>query len=142
MRREVVLFSSLTMACAALGFYLGRQTAEPEVRTVVVEREKRETQVKVDEKKKITKYPDGKVVTEIDRKTDKKIDEKNDRKVDHSVAKKEPQWSVGLYSTMDLKVAATLDRRIVGPVFLGSYLRVDTRDPRDVEFGLGVRLEF
>lgn len=53
-----------------------------------------------------------------------------------------PQWGIGVYSSIDKKGTLIVDRRIFGNIFVGGYGRIDPRNPRDYELGVGLRLEF
>lgn len=138
------------LVVATLGMGLGWQLkpsgGKTTSQTTVSTREERRDLEDVKETIREVIRPDGtkEVVTdrtarrviETDRQKDK---EKSKVKVE---ATRLPQYSVAAYMSLTEKNTYTLtvDRRILGNIFLGAYVRSDLLTEHD--FGLGVRLEF
>lgn len=110
------------------------------IKEVVKENIKKNTQTKTVE----TWHPDGRhtietyvlnqdtIVIEKELVAEKEIKKEIEKIIDN----KKPDWMLGLtYGNRD-DYGATIDRRILGPVFLGAYAKSD----RDI--GVAVKLEF
>lgn len=127
------------LVCIAIGVVIGQASKPAEVREVV--RTVRVKDTTVDKRRTVTteKRPDGTVITREETDTKKEIREQ-DRAVTERVAIDKAQWSVGAYTDGTL-IAATIDRRITGDLFVGAYGRYSPRDA-SLEAGVGVRIEF
>jgi hypothetical protein len=116
------------------------------IQTVEVEVERKERDVEVVRTETKVEKPDGTRVTqtetrEVERTREESVSTK-DKSNEHIREFGRAQWSVGLYSTLDQKVAVTVDRRVFGNVFAGVYGSVDPYNRRDYALGVGLRFEF
>jgi hypothetical protein len=134
-----------------VAFFAGRFTGPKRVETKEVEKivykdrvvkdDKRETRLETRE----TILPDGTIIRETIKVSKKESSTDSRReyaseKEKQSSSSSQSQWSVGLYSDRKF-LAGTIDRRILGGLFLGLYGRSDLEKP-DPEVGVGLRLEF
>lgn len=138
--------------CLIIGFSVGRFVGPKSVETKEVEKIVYKDRVIKDEKKNIrvetreTTLPDGTKIKEVikDRKTETHTDanrETSSEKISESKTSNKSQWSIGLYTNREF-IAGTIDRRILGGLFLGVYGRSDLGRLTGPELGLGLRLEF
>ncbi len=137
----------LLITAFAAGRFSGPKKVEiKEVEKIVFkDRVKTSENTKIRSERRQTVLPDGTKITEIirDRDTESKTDTKREGSSEKSKESKttnQSDWSIGLYSNREV-IAGTVDRRILGGVFLGVYGRSELPLSRP-EFGLGVRLEF
>lgn len=123
-----------------------RQTETKEVEKIIYkERETKDEKTNIRSERRETTLPDGTKIVEIirDRKseshTDSSVEANKETSKDVKTINK-PGWSVGLYSNREV-IAGTIDRRILGGLFLGVYGRsiLPLNKP---EVGVGLRLEF
>lgn len=121
-----------------IGVYMGRATVSHQTTSIS---KKKETSKYKDVKEVVTirESKDGTKVTTIERDAKelevKEIEKHKQTKIDFK-----PQWSTGVYLTTRQYMVMTLDRRILGPISLGVYGRVN--QSFDHELGIGVRFEF
>ncbi len=146
--KNKLLFAGLALVAAfSAGRFLGPRSMETKEIEKVVYREKAsqddKKQVRVETRETI--LPDGTRIVEniSDTKTETRTDSErslDSEKTKVSIQTDKPQWSVGLYTDRKF-LAGTIDRRILGGVFLGVYGRTEL--PLSTpELGLGLRLEF
>jgi ribosomal protein S7 len=117
-----------------------------EVKEVEVVKETKKEQKHVNTKIVVTEYPDGRKTTEtyivddsvvfVDKDVEKQVEIVKEKKVENA----KPQWnakvSTSLYPNFNSIYQVDVNRRILGPIFLGVYGRTDK------EFGIGVGFEF
>ncbi len=141
----------LTCLYVAIAFSVGRFMGPSDVETKEVEKvvykdrvvtnDQKETHVETRE----TVLPDGTRIKEVirDRKQQSTSDSNREvasEKSQESKTSNRPNWSIGAYTNKEF-VASTIDRRILGGLFLGVYGR--TNIPySNPEYGLGLRLQF
>lgn len=143
--KSILLIGMIALASFSAGRFLGpREVETKEVEKIVYkEREvKDETKDTKSTRKEIVR-PDGTREIEIIRETQKAAhsdtqSETSQEKLSESKTTNAPNWSVGLYKGSD-GYLGTLDRRILGGLFIGVYGRTDGRSS---DYGVGVRLEF
>lgn len=137
--------------CVLVGFSIGRfmgpsylETKKTEVSSTKTAQSAQEDKHERVETRETTR-PDGTRVVETVRDTDTRSKTSSEasslsKKEESLVSRSQSQWSVGLYTNKEV-VAGTVDRRIIGGLFLGIYGRssIPLAQP---ELGLGLRLEF
>lgn len=142
----------LIMAIVALlGFSAGRFMGPKEVeikeveKIVYKEREIKDERKDTRSTRREVVRPDGTREIEIVRETQKELHsdtqtEGSKETVSEKKTSNQSDWSVGIY-TNQTQYLGTIDRRIIGGLFLGVYVRSDlTRNLP--EAGLGLRIEF
>lgn len=133
-----------------VAFCAGRFSGPKTIETKEVEKIVYKDRIVKDEKTKLrserreTTLPDGTKIREIirDRDTETRTDTKREISEEKSKETKQGNqstWSIGLYTNREF-LAGTLDRRILGGLFLGIYGRTVLPSTRP-EFGVGLRLE-
>ncbi len=110
------LFILTVLLSASGGYFLRQYTAPIETSTVekIVNRDKIVTVVRR------VKNPDGTVVT--DRRTE--VDRNREKDIQKTVVVPK-DWLVGVGSTLDRTYSAQVQRRVLGPVFLG--IQINTK---------------
>lgn len=132
-------------------FSAGRFTGPKTIETKEVEKIVFRDKVIKDQNKKVrletreTTLPDGTKVKETIRSRDTDTHINTSREVDsskesESKTSNQSTWSVGVYTNKEF-LAGTVDKRIIGGVFLGVYGRTQLPVSKP-EFGVGLRLEF
>ncbi len=138
----------LILVCAfAAGRYSGPKSVETkEVEKIVYkDRIVKDEKTKTHSERRETILPDGTKIREIirDRGTESKTDTNREYSQEKSKETKtvsRPDWSIGVYSNREF-FAGTLDRRILGALWVGIHARSEVPLQRP-EVGVGIRLEF
>lgn len=122
------------------GFLVCKFYAEPEVKTEIKEVKVKDVITVVKEIKREERRPDGTVIVETETNTDKRSETRKDSETVKSAL--QAQWSVGAYTNVNTdRFLLTVDRRIIGNVFVGAYGSYDVQR-NDLAGGLGLRVEF
>lgn len=141
----------LILICVA--FFAGRhfspKTVEiKEVENIVIKKEeKKDENRNITVETKETVLPDGTKVThtishdQSQTRTDTKTSETSEKERTSKSSSEQAQWSVGLY-TDKAHLLGTIDRRILGGLFIGVYGHSELSRPMPPEVGIGLRLEF
>lgn len=145
--KKILIIALISVASFSAGKFLSPKNVEVrEVERVVfkdriIQDDRQETHTRTKE----TVLPDGTRVKETfrDQVKESKRDENREQVTDKektSITNNRSSWSVGLYTNKEM-VAGTIDRRILGGLFIGIYGRspIPLQKP---EIGLGLRLEF
>lgn len=132
---------ALICACAfGFGYLFCWSMTEPRVQTEIKEVKVKDVVTVVKEIKREERRPDGTVIVETETNTDKRSETRKDTQSVADLVK--PQWSVGAYTNVNTdRFLLTVDRRIIGNVFVGVYGAYDVQR-NDLSGGLGLRIEF
>lgn len=149
----------IAVIVAVVAFAFGRHTSPEKVITKteikevevvkVVKEQQKSQQNDRQEHVIITKYPDGRIVTEKyilnkdtifhEKKENSESKKETDIKIVKEIENKKPNYMIGALAESGLdmkpKYGVTLDRRVLGPVWMGAYGKTNK------EFGLTVKLE-
>lgn len=130
---------------AVVGYAFGRyvQPARIEIRTETVTKEVETKHNNIVTTEHTVKQPDGTIITDTEIK-DTSFETKKetqDVKSDTVVQNAKPQWKVNLMSNfqagpLSYLYGASVERRILGPVFVGAFGNVDQK------YGVTVGIEF
>lgn len=132
---------ALLIALAGVaGFALGSAIVEPDVRVEYRDRVQVKRDVQIVEREVTTKRPDGTEVTEVTRETKEKDRSSSETQASETRQYK-PQWSVGVYSD-SVNALVTVDRRLLGNVFLGAFAYTPSYARPEPSVGVGIRIEF
>lgn len=128
-----------------LGWALKPDQTKIETRTIEVIKEVRKDYEDVKENTRVIERPDGTKETITDRTARRVIETDISKEKDKSksiVSSVKPQWSVGAYMalTEPNEYLLTVDRRILGNIYIGAYGR--TQNLNIPEAGIGIRIEF
>ncbi len=145
--KKIGLIAVYTLVVFSVARFIGPKNVE----TKEVEKVVYKDRVIKDEEKEIhvetreTTLPDGTKIKESirDRKTQTQTDTSRDSSsetIKESKTSNQSSWSVGLYTNKEF-LAGTIDRRILGGLFLGVFSRTNIPLGRP-EFGVGARVEF
>jgi hypothetical protein len=145
---QLIIAAILIVIAFAFGRYTtpDKVVVKTEIKEIIVEKESAKKDVAISETTEeiIIIKPDGtKIVKKKNKKEEKKKEETNKESV---VAKEEkheeikekakPQWGIGGMYQPSSVYGLVIDRRIIGPVFLGVWGK------SDLDFGLSVKVEF
>lgn len=136
--KQLIILILVAVAAFSSGRFFGPTKAETKEVEKIVYKERVDINRHVD--KKETLLPDGTKITETSTTTKKTSDKSIDQQKEKlTLIENKPNWSAGLYKSQD-GYLGTVDRRILGSVFLGVYGRTSANKPN--EFGIGLRMEF
>jgi hypothetical protein len=148
--KNKLLLSVLALVAAySVGRFSSPKRVEIEEREKIIYRDriiqddKHHTRTEIRE----TLLPDGTKIVETitDNKRETVTDSRREMEKEEyqkSVSINQSDWSVGLYTTTKKSILMTIDRRILGGLFLGVYGRSEMPIRYPLEVGVGLRLEF
>lgn len=135
----------IAVAAIAVAFIAGRYSKPAETKTVYVRDTQTETHKDVKRRTVKETKPDGTTVVTIDTEASTKTREV-EKVATKSETKNMPDWSLGVYTNAVYTnpntphaYLVTLDRRVLSSLYVGVYVQTDLKE---VEYGLGVRINF
>lgn len=136
LNKKILVYILGALGLFALGRYTAPVSTKTEVKVVEVIKEvEKKNEIK---RERVIEKPDGTKVTErtTETHTERETDTfKDSQKKESKTTTK--QWSIGVYKNIiGDSYTLTVDRQILGPIYLGVYGRSDS------EFGFGIRFEF
>lgn len=131
----------MALAFVAVGVAIGKFTQKPDVREVVREVKVKEVVTIIDETKRVEKRPDGTIIEETTKRTDKRSETTKNKETRKEVKHAKVDWSIGAY-TNGTQAVAVVNRRILGNIYFGAYVRSTLAEPLRPEAGIGLLLTF
>jgi hypothetical protein len=148
-KQKYIIGMLALVAAFSAGRFMGPKEVRIEEREVIRYRDT----TRIDDKHNVrtriieTLQPDGtKTVETIHEDTSQIVTdtkhELDSEKSKESFSMNKPDWSIGLYTTTQKSMLMTVDRRILGPIFLGVYGRSEMPVRFPIEAGVGLRMGF
>lgn len=123
------------------GIVIGKTMIKPDVREIIREVKVVEVVTVIDETKRVEKRPDGTVIEETTKRTDKRRETTKNKESVKEVKHAKLDWAIGAY-TNGTQAVAVVNRRILGNIYVGAYVRSTLAEPLRPEGGLGVMVTF